>query len=73
MIRFLTPVATLFFAASVAAAQLTPLTRAQALDLLAADAFATYALEVAADEPESLAARADSAMRMFAEQGRDND
>ena len=32
MIRFLTPIATLFFAASVAAAQLTPLTRAQALE-----------------------------------------
>jgi hypothetical protein len=46
-----------------------PMTRAQALDLLAADAFATYALEAAADEPETLAARADAAMRMFADDG----
>ena len=45
-----------------------PMTRAQALDLLAADAFATYALEAAADEPESLADRAEAAMRIFAEQ-----
>jgi hypothetical protein len=45
-----------------------PMTRAQALDLLAADAFATYALEAAADEPESLADRADAAMKLFAEQ-----
>jgi hypothetical protein len=47
----------------------SPMTRAQALELLAADAFATYALEAAADQPESLADRADSAMRLFAEQG----
>ena len=46
-----------------------PMMRAQALDLLAADAFATYALEAAADEPETLVARADAAMRMFAEVG----
>jgi hypothetical protein len=46
-----------------------PMTRAQALDLLAADAFATYALEAAADDPASLADRADAAMRMFAEAG----
>jgi hypothetical protein len=44
-----------------------PMTRDQALELLAADAFATYALEAAADEPETLAARADAAMLMFAE------
>ena len=43
-----------------------PMTRAQALDLLAADAFATYALEAAADDPATLARRADAAMQSFA-------
>jgi hypothetical protein len=43
-----------------------PMTRAQALDLLAADAFATYAFEAAADDPSSLTERADAAMEMFA-------
>lgn len=43
-----------------------PMTRAQALDLLAADAFATYALEAAADDPSTLTSRADEAMRAFA-------
>ena len=37
--------------------------RAAALDLLAADALTTYALEVAADDPSSLDRRADEAMR----------
>ena len=36
----------------------TPMSRAQALDLLAADAFATYALEAASEDPATLDARA---------------
>jgi hypothetical protein len=62
-----------------AAAQLSvvlrsrPMTRAQAVDLLAADAFATYAFEAAADDPESLARRADEAMQAFALQAESDD
>lgn len=37
-------------------------TRAAALDLLAADALATYAFEAAADDPDALPARAREAM-----------
>ena len=37
--------------------------RAAALDLLAADALITYALEAAADDPSTLDRRADEAMR----------
>jgi hypothetical protein len=37
--------------------------RAAALDLLAADACVTWALEAAADEPGTLAQRAEDAMR----------
>ena len=48
----------------------TPMTRAQALGLLTADAFATYAFEAAADEPGTLGARADAAMKHFADQVR---
>ncbi|MGZ8375692.1 MAG: hypothetical protein ACXWZS_08845 [Gemmatirosa sp.] len=40
--------------------------RATALDLLAADALATYAFELASDRPHELAALADAAMRRFA-------
>jgi hypothetical protein len=40
--------------------------RASALDLLAADALATYAFELASDRPRELAALADAAMRRFA-------
>ena len=40
--------------------------RASALDLLAADALATYAFEVASDDPATLGALADAAMRRFA-------
>lgn len=40
----------------------SPMTRAQALDVLGADALLTYAFEAAADEPQQLAARADAAM-----------
>ncbi len=40
--------------------------RASALDLLAADALATYAFELASDRPHELAALADAAMRRFA-------
>ena len=47
-----------------------PMSRAQALDLLAADALLTYAFEAAADEPQSLVARADDAMLRIAEVGR---
>lgn len=36
--------------------------RAQALDLLAIDALVTYAFEGAADQPETIAPRADAAM-----------
>ena len=38
------------------------LTRAAALDLLAADALATYAFEAAADDPDAIPARARAAM-----------
>ena len=41
--------------------------RNSALDLLSADAFVTYAFEAAADEPETIAARAVSAMRQVSE------
>lgn len=41
-------------------------TREGALDLLAADALATYAFEAAADTPELLDARAAAAMQRFA-------
>ena len=37
-------------------------TRTSALDLLAADALATYAFEAAAEEPESMQARTERAM-----------
>lgn len=40
--------------------------RAQALDLLTADALVTYAFEAAGDEPDAIAARADDAMRRLA-------
>ncbi len=40
--------------------------RASALDLLAADALATYAFELAGERPETLAAVADAAMARFA-------
>ena len=40
--------------------------RRTALDLLAADALATYAFELASERPESLATLADAAMRRFA-------
>lgn len=40
--------------------------RATALDLLAADALATYAFELASESPRELAALADAAMRRFA-------
>jgi hypothetical protein len=43
--------------------------RGSALDLLAADALATYAFELAGERPESLAALADAAMARFAELG----
>ncbi len=54
--------------ATVAAAE--PMSRDQALDLLVADALLTYAFEAAADEPETLVARADAAMRRIAKIGR---
>lgn len=41
-------------------------TRDSALDLLAADALATYAFELAGDRPETLAAVAEAAMHRFA-------
>jgi hypothetical protein len=41
--------------------------RAQALDLLAVDALVTYAFEAASERPDTLAARADAAMRRIAE------
>jgi hypothetical protein len=44
-----------------------PMSRAHALDLLGADAFATYAFEAAADEPDLLAGRARAAMQRFAD------
>ena len=40
--------------------------RSSALDLLAADACVTYAFEAAADEPGTIAARAEQAMRRIA-------
>jgi hypothetical protein len=40
-------------------------TREVAFDLLASDAFVTYAFEAAADDPDTVAARADAAMRMI--------
>ena len=40
--------------------------RRTALDLLAADALATYAFELASERPDSLATLADEAMRRFA-------
>ena len=40
--------------------------RSSALDLLAADACVTYAFEAAADEPGTIAARAELAMRRIA-------
>jgi hypothetical protein len=43
--------------------------RASALDLLAADALATYAFELAGERPETLAAAADAAMARFAALG----
>ena len=43
--------------------------RASALDLLAADALATYAFELAADRPERLGAVAEAAMARFAALG----
>jgi len=54
-------------AATVARA--APMTRAQALDLLTADALITYAFEAAADDPAQLVARADAAMRAIAAVG----
>jgi hypothetical protein len=41
--------------------------RAAALDLLTADGFVTYAFEAAADDPGTLSARADAAMRRISE------
>lgn len=46
-------------------------TRAAALDLLAADALATYAFEAAAESPAELPARAAEALRRFARLGAD--
>ena len=43
--------------------------RATALDLLAADALATYAFELASERPQELAALADAAMLRFAALG----
>ena len=43
-----------------------PMTRAQALDVLGADALVTCAFEAAADEPGRLAEQADAAMRRIA-------
>jgi hypothetical protein len=43
-------------------------TRGVAFDLLAADAFVTYAFESAADEPSTVSARADDAMRRISKQ-----
>jgi hypothetical protein len=43
--------------------------RDSALDLLAADALATYAFELAGDRPDTLAAVADAAMARFAALG----
>jgi hypothetical protein len=48
-----------------------PMTRAHALDLLTADALATYVFESAADDPSTLSARADDAMCRFGALGRD--
>lgn len=41
------------------------MTRSQALDLLTADALATYAFERAAEQPASLVTLANDAMRQF--------
>ena len=49
---------------NVLAAQ--PMTRAHALDLLAADALVPYAFEAAADDPPRIPARADAAMQRIA-------
>jgi len=43
-----------------------PMSRAQALDLLCADALVTYAFEAAAEDPGQLPARADRAMAEIA-------
>ena len=43
-----------------------PMTRAQAVPLLTADALVTHALDAAADEPATLGARADAAMEQIA-------
>ncbi len=43
--------------------------RASALDLLAADALATYAFELAADDPDAIPALAERAMARFAAVG----
>jgi len=42
--------------------------RKSAFDLLAADAFVTWAFEAAAEQPSTIAARADAAMRRMSEQ-----
>jgi hypothetical protein len=42
--------------------------RDSALDLLSSDAFVTYAFEAAADEPETVTARADEAMKKISRQ-----
>ena len=44
----------------------TPMTRAQALDVLGADALVTCAFEAAADDPSRLVQRADAAMTRIA-------
>jgi hypothetical protein len=46
----------------------SPMSRSAALSLLTADAFATYAFEAAADDPATLPARAEAAMKLLAEQ-----
>ena len=48
-----------------------PMTRAHALDLLAADALLTFAFEAAAADPARLATRADDAMRRIASSAAD--
>lgn len=48
----------------------SPMTRDQALTLLTADAFATYAFEAATDDPSTIGARADAAMKLLAAQVR---
>lgn len=49
----------------------SPMTRAQALDVLGADALLTYAFEAAGDEPQRLAMRADEAMLRVAALGQE--